>query len=78
NDVVAVPAAVDTPSTSRPQESVPKTVVEISTNVLPTDKHDERENDAVDAERDGSSPADEQPVQIAVTLLQLRGKRLLI
>lgn len=70
NDVVAVPAAVDTPSTSRPQESVPKTVVEISMNVLPTDTLDERENDA---ERDGSSPADELPVQVLVNESQDSG-----
>ncbi len=53
--IVALPAAVDAPSTSLPQKPVPKAVVDKVTAVMSTDIPDERENAAVDAERDGPS-----------------------
>ncbi len=54
--IVALPAAVDAPSTSLPQKPVPKAVVDKKvTAVMSTDIPDERENAAVDAERDGAS-----------------------
>ncbi len=65
--IVALPAAVDAPSTSLPQKPVPKAVVDKKvTDVMPTDIPDERENVAVDAERDGPSLVDGQSVQVLV------------
>ncbi len=55
--IVALPAAVDAPSTSLPQKPVPKAVVDKKvTAVMSTDIP--RENAAVDAERDGASLVD--------------------
>ncbi len=62
-----MPAAVDAPSISLPQKPVPKAVVDKKvTDVMPTDIPDERENAAVDAERDGPSLVDGQSVQVLV------------
>ncbi len=65
--IVALPAAVDAPSISLPQKPVPKAVVDKKvTAVMSTDIPDERENAAVDAERDGASLVDGQSVQVLV------------
>ncbi len=61
--IVALPAAVDAPSTSLPQKPVPKAVVDEVTDVMLTDMPVERENAA---ERDGPYLVDGQSVQVLV------------